>query len=59
MYMANKDFRIYNNKCYFPLRQGDIVCSVYEEGGWLLVYEEDKPKKFGFAPGNYLQVIKY
>ena len=57
--MANKDFRIYNNKCYFPLRQGDIVCSVYEEGGWLLVYEEDKPKKFGFAPGNYLQVIKY
>lgn len=54
--MAVKDFRI-NNRVYFSLRQGDIVCAVHEENGWRLVYEEDKPRKFGFAPGNYLQLI--
>ena len=56
MYMVVKDFRI-NNKCYFPIRQGDIVCSVHEEKGWNLVYEEERPHKFGFVPNNYLQII--
>jgi hypothetical protein len=58
MHMAVKDFRI-NDKCYFKMRQGDIVCSVHEESGWKLVYEEDKPKRFGFVPADYLQSIKY
>ena len=58
MHMAVKDFRI-NDKCYFKMRQGDIVCSVHTEGGWKLVYEEEKPKRFGFVPVSYLQSIKY
>lgn len=56
MYIAVKDFRP-KDRNYFPMRQGDIVCSVYERKGWYLVYYEDNPKKFGFAPGNYLNII--
>lgn len=56
MYIAVKDFRP-KDRNYFPMRQGDIVCSVYEKKGWNLVYYEDNPKKFGFAPGNYLNII--
>ena len=57
--MAIKDFRINDNRVYFSLRQGDIVCSTFETKGWRLVYEEDKPRKFGFVPGDYLQIIKH
>ena len=56
MYIAVKDFRP-KNRNYFPMRQGDIVCSVYEKKGWFLVYYEDNPKKYGFAPENYLSII--
>ena len=57
MHIALKDFRPKNNRNYFAIRQGDIVCSVYEQKGWYLVYHEDNPKKFGFAPKNYLNMI--
>ena len=59
MYITIKDFRMINNKIYFPIRQGDILCSVYEKDGWNLVYDECNPKKFGFVPSNYIQLIKY
>lgn len=56
MYIAMKDFRP-KDRNYFPMRQGDILCSVYELKGWRLVYVEENPKKFGFVPDNYLNVI--
>ena len=57
MFIAAKDFRA-KDKNYFGLRQGDIVCSVLEKNGWVLVYFEDKPSKFGFAPKSFLNLIK-
>lgn len=57
MYIALKDFRL-PDKNYFPLRQGDVVCSVAALGGWYFVYKEENPKKFGFVPGNYLNIIR-
>lgn len=57
MYIALKDFRL-PDKNYFPLRQGDVVCSVAASGGWYFVYKEENPKKFGFVPGNYLNIIR-
>lgn len=56
MYIAIKDFRV-SDKNYFPLRQGDVVCCVSTEKGWYFVYKEENPKKFGFCPGNYLNLI--
>lgn len=56
MYIAMKDFRP-KDRNYFPMRQGDILCSVQEIKGWSLVYVEENPKKFGFVPSNYLNVI--
>ena len=56
MYIAIKNFRI-ANKNYFPLTQGDIVCSVYETKGWKLVYNEGNPQKFGFCPAKFLNII--
>lgn len=56
LYIAIKDFR-HSDKNYFTLKQGDLVCSVLTLKGWYLVYQEDNPKKFGFCPGNYLNLI--
>ena len=39
------------------VRQGEVVCSVYENKGWVFVYKDDEPKKFGFVPLNYLNDI--
>lgn len=55
-YLAVRDFRG-SDKNYFSLRAGDVVCSVVSLKGWCLVYEENNPKKFGFTPGNYLNLI--
>lgn len=57
MYIALKDFRL-PDKNFFPLRQGDVVCSVATVQGWYFVYREENPKKFGFVPGNYLNIIR-
>jgi len=56
MYIAVKDFRA-PDKNYFALRQGDVVCCVTTVKGWYFVYREENPKKFGFCPGNYLNII--
>lgn len=56
MYIAKKDFRI-NNKCYFSIRQGDVLCGIYNEDEWTLVYNEENHEKFGFVPTNYLTSI--
>jgi len=56
MYIAIKDFRAVN-KNYFTVRQGDLICSVFKKKGWHLVYNENNPKKFGFAPGTHLNLI--
>ena len=57
MYIAIKDFRL-NDKNYYNLRQGDVVCCVTSTKGWYLVYSEENPKKYGFCPGNYLNIIQ-
>lgn len=56
MYIAVKDFRS-KDKNFFPVRQGDVICCVTTVKGWYFVYKEDNPKKFGFCPGNYLNII--
>jgi hypothetical protein len=56
IYIGIKDFRV-NDKNYYPLRQGDLVCCVITLKGWYLVYQENNPQKYGFCPGNYLNLI--
>jgi hypothetical protein len=56
MYIALKDFRALD-KNYYSLRQGDVLCCVATVKGWYFVYREENPKKFGFCPGNYLNII--
>lgn len=56
MYISVDDYRA-RDKNYISLRQGDIVCSVYEIQGWSLVYFEDNPKKYGFFPSMYLSLV--
>jgi hypothetical protein len=57
MYIAKKDFHI-KDKCYLRVRHGDLVVSIYKEGGWDLCYANEEPKKIGFVPSSYVQSIK-
>lgn len=56
MYIAVKDFKL-QDRNFFALKQGDVVCSVAKVKEWLFVYKENKPQKFGFCPQSCLNLI--
>ena len=56
MYIVVQDYRV-KDKNYISLRQGDIVCAVHEIAGWSFVYFEENPRKYGFFPTDFLNLI--